>query len=243
MLFVHKSFCKKSKTGLKIVLIASITHTTDVYLYRPTYQKFICTHFYPIICENLFLWESFWTLSHLWVLFVHKSFCKKSKTGLKVVLIASITHTTDVYPYRLTYQKFVCTHLFLPDHLWESFFMRIFFNLSYLWESFLAMKIFLNLSYLWKSLLICNHLYKSMFFLRKLLLSVRISSFLRGLFFFMITFFICASLCLYEDKKHHHLKQIQIFKKGCLYSVNRFKKLTHYFCALNASNFCWLWAS
>ena len=197
MLFVHKIFCKKSKTGLKIVLIASITHTTDVYLYRPTYQKFICTHFYPIICENLFLWESFWTLSHLWVLFVHKSFCKKSKTGLKIVLIASITHTTDVYLYWPTYQKFICTHLFLPDHLWESFFMRIFFNLSYLWESFLAMKIFLNLSYLWKSL-ICNHLYKSMFFLQKLLLSVRISSFLRGLFFFMITFFICASLSLWR---------------------------------------------
>ena len=196
---MHKIFCKKSKTGLKIVLIASITHTTDVYLYRPTYQKFICTHFYPIICENLFLWESFWTLSHLWVLFVHKSFCKKSKTGLKIVLIASITHTTDVYPYRLTYQKFVCMHLFLPDRLWESFFMRIFFNLSYLWESFLAMKIFLNLSYLWKSLLICNHLYKSMFFFAKTsLICENLFFFKRTLLFHDNFFYLCKSMSFWR---------------------------------------------
>ena len=142
----------------------------------PIKNLFVRIYFYPIVCENLFLWESFLTF-------------------------------------------LICENLFL---LWKFF-----------W-------IFLICENLFLFAIICINL---CFFLQKLLLSVRISSFLRGLFFFMITFFICASLCLSEDKKRHHLKQIQIFKKGCLYSVNGFKKLTHYFCALNASNFCWLWTS
>ena len=63
--FLCVKFFVKSKTGLKIVLIASITHTTDVYPYRPTYQEFVRIYFYPIICENLFyenLFEPFLTV-------------------------------------------------------------------------------------------------------------------------------------------------------------------------------------
>ena len=89
--------------------------------------------------------------------------------------------TTDVYSYQPTYKEFICTNLFLTDLLWESFFMRIFLNLSYLWESFLPMKIFLNLS-------ICENLF----------------------LFAIICMNLCfyESKLAYE---YHHLKQIPFF--------------------------------
>ena len=80
-----------------------------------------------------------------------------------MILMTSITHTTDVYPYQLTYREFICTHLFLFvwifDYLWSSvrissffenlsLFMIIHENLFFFYEnlfqSFLSVRVFLD---------------------------------------------------------------------------------------------------
>ena len=137
---------------------------------------------------------------------------------------------------------------FTRNHLWESSFYDNFFwifficeNLFFLWklfESFLPVRISF---YLWSSVwtyvfMKVSKRNKSLSFLCKLFLSVRISSFLWELFFFMITFFICKNLCLCKNKSAFECQSLSVNKNNL---ANGFKKITYYFFALKlTSYFC-----
>ena len=93
-----------------------------------------------------------------WNLFV------KKKNRFEMVLIASLTYTTDVYPYQPTYWSFYLhVRIFTRNHPRKSLlFMKIFLNLFCLWESLLFMKICLNLFLLCEyfyTLLVCKNLF------------------------------------------------------------------------------------
>ena len=163
-------------------------------------------------CLCCFLLAYFYFVT--WVLLVHvfvrlKFVCKKKINRFKIVSIASVTYTTNVYPLNPPIEAFIYTHLFLFVVICvDLFFYEIFFvceNISFhenSFESFLSVRISF---FLWK--------------LFEFLLSVRIS-FLWELFLNLFSlwksfalFFICEKsfLNLYENKpayECHHLKHI-----------------------------------
>ena len=101
-----------------------------------------------------------------------KIVCKKKINRFKIVSIASVTYTTNVYPLNPPIEAFIYTHLFLFVVICvDLFFYEIFFvceNLSFhenFFESFLSVRI--------------SSFYENFF---ESLLSVRISFFVRTLF-------------------------------------------------------------
>ena len=141
----------------------------------------------------------------------------------------------------------MCALLLLAIICENLLFMIIFLNLFYLWESFFLWKLFesflpVRISfYLWSSVwtyvfMKVSKRNKSLSFLCKLFLSVRISSFLWELFFFMLTFFICKNLCLCKNKSAFECQSLSVNKNNL---ANGFKKITYYFFALKlTSYFC-----
>ena len=143
-------------------------------------------------CLCCFLLAYFYFVT--WVLLVHvfvrlKFVCKKKINRFKIVLIASFTYTTNVYPLNPPIEAFIYTHLFSFVVICvDLFFYEIFFvceNISFhenSFESFLSvrisfffMKTFLNLFYLWESLF-CENSFWIFFLCENLLhyfLSVR----------------------------------------------------------------------
>ena len=126
-------------------------------------------------CLCCFLLAYFYFVT--WVLLVHvfvrlKFVCKKKINRFKIVLIASFTYTTNVYPLNPPIEAFIYTHLFSFVVICvDLFFYEIFFvceNLSFhenFFESFLSVRI--------------SSFYENFF---ESLLSVRISFFVRTLF-------------------------------------------------------------
>ena len=126
-------------------------------------------------CLCCFLLAYFYFVT--WVLLVHvfvrlKFVCKKKINRFKIVSIASVTYTTNVYPLNPPIEAFIYTHLFLFVVICvDLFFYEIFFvceNLSFhenFFESFLSVRI--------------SSFYENFF---ESLLSVRISFFVRILF-------------------------------------------------------------
>ena len=169
-------------------------------------------------CLCCFLFVYFYFVS--WVLpvrvFVHLKFvCKEKKINrFKIVLLASVTYGTNVYPPQSIYRGlyldafiFICDFLRASLFLWKSFCLReSFFPWKLFWIFFVCdnifffMKTFLNLFYLWESLFNENSFW--IFFICE--------NFLH--------FLICENsfLSLYKNKpanECHHLKQIFCYRK------------------------------
>ena len=133
------------------------------------------------------LFVCIWCFLCPWNLFV------KKKSRFEMVLIASLTYTTDVYPYQPTYWSFYLhVRIFTRNHPRKSLlFMKIFLNLFCLWESLLFMKICLNLFLLWESFWIssyCVNIFIPFLFVK---ISFYLWSFVKNLFLFML---ICENL-------------------------------------------------
>ena len=106
--------------------------------------------FFYLLFFVLLVYFCLWVFFSVWNLFVQK----EKVNSFEIVLIASITYTTNIYPYRPTYWAYIYTHLSLFVTIYENLFYQNLFkslNLFFYENSFWIFFIGKNLFFLWKS--------------------------------------------------------------------------------------------
>ena len=134
-------------------------------------------------------------------------FCKKMRNRLKIVTVAWITYTSDVYLYTCLSRVCLYALIFICDHLWQSFFEN----------SFLFVRIFSFYENLFLIFSICENLFKS-------LLSVKIFSvsfFYENLFESILSVWIFSiSLNLYYLNFHRQIHFLSQFINILIFKFN-----------------------